>query len=576
MLNVPETVKALFKADGVRKNFRVQFPNGELPDITNDNIVQESVKFTESLCTQDVLKFGLTEASVIEFETVGVANMYGMTIECGIEIDLSSLSASEIAEIAAGSWDGIYVSESDSDIGFPFFRVPYGVFRVESCPRDHQAMTHRRVQAYTYSPSDLNENPFEIKKQETINLYTSYNPNVYKLMLETVGYTLPRVMTDEGFTSEDVTMEWAYPSGSQRPELTFTVEVKDAQGATYTVACAFTYQIGYTQTNPKRIDMADLYSADLHGVIYDTVLLDIANALRDDPVGIDLEQSGFDTWRNLARATLTDNDSFGEPFDYLYPGILYYTEYDSGSISGKTQYQKTDIRQTTPVLYPYVNEFSGQIRTYAGTKTVDYIFGTFVAPRSISIFITGDDVFRRIYQKSFESGEAATFKHFIPTNAIPDLALEIEPARTGDMLVDRAVNTGASYSGKISAKDVIAGVLELMAEFGKISRKGTFELVRLSNASPEAIHPGNYQEFWWDEFDVLPIGTARYTYTDDERNEILVDYEFGEGGSIYDLSDNEVLKVMAGANEQSVNAVIDDLFVPHLGPIAFTPVDMTM
>ena len=77
MLNIPDSVKAPYKQDGVRKNFRAHFPGGELPDITNDNIVQESVKFTESICSQDVFKFGLTEASVIEFETVGVANMYG-------------------------------------------------------------------------------------------------------------------------------------------------------------------------------------------------------------------------------------------------------------------------------------------------------------------------------------------------------------------------------------------------------------------------------------------------------------------------------------------------------------------
>ena len=38
MLNIPESVKALFRADSVHKNFRVQFPNGEFPDITNDNI----------------------------------------------------------------------------------------------------------------------------------------------------------------------------------------------------------------------------------------------------------------------------------------------------------------------------------------------------------------------------------------------------------------------------------------------------------------------------------------------------------------------------------------------------------
>ena len=59
MLNIPDSVKALYKQDGVRKNFRAHFPGGELPDITNDNIVMESVKFTESICSQDVFKFGL-------------------------------------------------------------------------------------------------------------------------------------------------------------------------------------------------------------------------------------------------------------------------------------------------------------------------------------------------------------------------------------------------------------------------------------------------------------------------------------------------------------------------------------
>ena len=156
MLNIPDSVKALFKQDGVRKNFRAHFPNGELSDLTNENVMQESVKFTESVCSQDVFKFGLTEASVIEFETVGGGNMYGMTIDCSCEIDCSSLSAADKAAIAAGTWDGTWDGENE------VFSVPYGTFRVESCPRDHQAMAHRKVTAYTEDMSEPNE--FEQKK----------------------------------------------------------------------------------------------------------------------------------------------------------------------------------------------------------------------------------------------------------------------------------------------------------------------------------------------------------------------------------------------------------------------------
>ena len=62
MLNLPESIKALFKRDSVLKNFRVHFPNGGFSDITNENIVEESVKFSESLCSQNIFRFGCAEA----------------------------------------------------------------------------------------------------------------------------------------------------------------------------------------------------------------------------------------------------------------------------------------------------------------------------------------------------------------------------------------------------------------------------------------------------------------------------------------------------------------------------------
>ena len=327
MLNIPDSVKALFKRDGVRKNFRVHFPNGEFPDITNENVVQESVVFTESLCSQDVLKFGTTESSVIEFETVGIGNMYGMKIECGIEISLSSLSAADRSAIAAGTWDGTYFDNatgknifdvSQAEVGknitgqtasryarvfvpcnpsttytlsvnnnifsngyqayaetatvtnpnsytgmatpqtittkattnylvFQFgissraitmqdlvdakiqlelgssvtdyepygysdawFRVPYGTFRVESCPRDHQAMTHRKVQAYGYTVARISLNsPFELAKlrYETNGIKT-YTPDLRKLVYAGIGWYNQSALDD--YTNTDIT-PWGFP-----------------------------------------------------------------------------------------------------------------------------------------------------------------------------------------------------------------------------------------------------------------------------------------------------------------------------------------------------------------------------
>ena len=124
MLTVPATIQTLFKTDSVRKNFRVHFPNGENADLTNSDIISGSVRFTESVCSKDVLQFGLAEASRIEFECFNVQNIYGMTIECGIEVDTSSLSAAQISAIQGNPGDGTLVLVGDSDIGYGFYRVP--------------------------------------------------------------------------------------------------------------------------------------------------------------------------------------------------------------------------------------------------------------------------------------------------------------------------------------------------------------------------------------------------------------------------------------------------------------------
>ena len=190
MLNIPASVKTLFKTDGTRKNFRVHFPNSEFPDITNENIDRESVRFTESMCSQATFRFGLSEASVIEFETVGIGNMYGCIIECAYEIDTSSLSAADLTAIQNDPGDGTLVLAASSDIGFGFYRVPLGVFRVERCPRDHQSMTHRQVTAYGYpNTSSVGLSPAQMQIVSQISKYQPLLPaDVFPFVASQLGY----------------------------------------------------------------------------------------------------------------------------------------------------------------------------------------------------------------------------------------------------------------------------------------------------------------------------------------------------------------------------------------------------
>ena len=50
MLNVDYRIKELVAKFGVRRNFRVIFPNGERADISGNSIVADSVELSASIC----------------------------------------------------------------------------------------------------------------------------------------------------------------------------------------------------------------------------------------------------------------------------------------------------------------------------------------------------------------------------------------------------------------------------------------------------------------------------------------------------------------------------------------------
>lgn len=169
MLNIPDPIKELFKRDNVLKNLRVTFPNGEHDDITNDQIIKESMNFTESLASGSPVVFGLCEASVISFECVGVENINGMQIFVYIEIDISSLTAAQKAQ-----W-----GQTSSDVPFTFYPVPLGLFVVDECAREAN-MNIRQVTAYSPYFYDIDDvtafskmNPYDQKKAVFANWGTN-------------------------------------------------------------------------------------------------------------------------------------------------------------------------------------------------------------------------------------------------------------------------------------------------------------------------------------------------------------------------------------------------------------------
>lgn len=547
MLNIPASIKALFGTDGVHKNFRVHFPNNELPDIVNDSIVYESMKFTESVCSQDPFKFGLAESSVIEFETVGISNMMGMVIECGIEIDTSSLSAAQITTIESNPGDGVLVKQADSDIGIGFYRVPLGIFRVESCPRNHQAMTHRKVTAYSLGrESEYQPNPFEERKLATLLPGGSvYEPDAKSIFALTFGWNDPQFMTGIGYTSSDVT-----PASS--PTLMGRyMDFKKADGTVVTMNLDY-----YYNRVPRVLDTATvsakkgMYAVDTHGIDYDTYLWDFVDFFESE--GIDATKSGYETLYDAAydlarpvyapcvvyRYFLNNNqyelDSVPIPTsnDAIYPYRPGVQETSSGTLQGEGVYVSIQIPYTSFKIFSVINSQQHASRTY-----------TISTPATV-------------YRLTDSS----------PTTYLDSMPLQIfSSGKDKRSMGGRSWNCN-SFDGNLDLLSFAKGFLELEAKFAKRDRDGGLTVIGLDNSSPVSVTPGETEDLWWDEYDVDSIGTVLYGSP----------YEIGSGGSVYDMTDNGALKLLPGENLSQIRAILLSSFTPNITNIGFTPVEMTM
>ena len=188
MLNIPSAIVDLLKSDSVHKNFRVHFPNGEHADLTNSDIVQESVTLNESICSGSQLKLGVCETPSLEFETIGVGKIKGCLIECYMEVECSSTVT-----------DAVY----RSDIDMWVYPIPYGVFVVDSCKKQAD-MTHRKIVAYNkagYTQWRFNELTTQI-----FNLGMYWYTNGLKVSLEGM---LKLIMPNMGVNFQELSVHLA-------------------------------------------------------------------------------------------------------------------------------------------------------------------------------------------------------------------------------------------------------------------------------------------------------------------------------------------------------------------------------
>jgi hypothetical protein len=127
------------------------------------------------------------------------------------------------------------------------------------------------------------------------------------------------------------------------------------------------------------------------------------------------------------------------------------------------------------------------------------------------------------------------------------------------------------YSNSFSFHDLLTGFLELQGRFGRVKRDGSIELYTLTHTIAETITQSDVKDLWWDESDVLPVGTVsvRFKTEKEESNAVIA---IGKGPSTYDMTKNYILTKW----ETTVSAVSTSLkgrFKQNVTVLTWTPTD---
>ena len=537
MLTIPAKIQDLYKVGNAWKNFRAIFVDGSSAPIRNGDIVRESLKFTESVCSDNVFRFGGCERSMIEFESVGVDNILGKLLDCYIEIDTTSLSAAELSAIAADPGDGTLVMAADSDIGCGYYRIPLGRFRVAKCPRDHRATTHRQITAY--SPKYWRLSPIEEAKLMWYTGKKTKTIDPERFLLANVGYWAPGFMESQGWSKTQV-RSWSDFSAAQT--ISFTANIEGLSGYTRKLRATGTYKtldvLSYTmgfQTG----DMAGIHLGDIDAA----GMVEWLNGWLDDVDWISTDAS----WGPIQIRGAGDFIRYGlGSAEHAVPFVEYYDpvpyKLQAAVLTGDAEVWDTANVVPDAGGAPIPNNKS------AGAWTVS-------VPVSVTLeLLDANDNVIDDFTAAVGNDTPAIYKW---TDSDPDTAATISltpPVTDTVAWTDTSGNiyTWRSWLG-VEADTVIRGWMEINGSLLSPGR-GLPKILQLSQASPAALTDGDVSNFWWDEYTIEQIGSVTYLFGKDHDQ--MGQMAVGSGGSLYDMTDNGLLDLAPGATAGAIQAML--------------------
>ena len=467
-----------------RVQVTVSFPFDNIPDITNEQIVYESLSFNESVCSSDVFRFGNAEASTVSFETVGVGNILGKVIDVKLTYE--------------------YILPEDPT-NVRTFDLPYGRFTVTSCPRNHENMAHRQVQA-TSRTSDTNDEIMPQVEQDKLNqMYTSnadYEPNLWYLMDSVYGLS-------HEYTSTTTDREGSYTTTTNTVSYYFAVH-SDTVPIYYVLEVEATIKEPYI--NDGLYDVIGTFDST-----YDDIITEILTTYAEEIVVSDSNKKEEKLARELGYLQIFDRqtDAYVEK-RAVYPKVTRMEHI----------YPYINVAMRSGFRFPYTLK-AKLYRRVNTTNTLIKDYGTLIPYPAI------------------------TFTRYTITNYPMNLTLSINHTLETTHYLYGDIY---SFANAYTMSDILTGWAELNAGFRRTDRDGTTSLVQLDKSSAYPLTASDVEgSAWWDEYDIADIGSIKYCWTDG-KGDHEGEYVWNPDGSVYDMTDNGLFKNIK-LRIKTVNAV---------------------
>lgn len=516
MLNIPATIKTLLKSDSVFKNFRVHFPNGERADITNDNIITESVELEESICSQKTLTFDKCETPAIEFETIGVENIKGAIIECYLEIECPSTVSGAVQR-----------SDLNNKWVYP---ISYGTFVVNKCKKQSD-MTHRKIEAYNYSTYLGGVNPIERAKKEYLSsIRQDYNVIPYHFLV-TNKYIEPDEYTQYSYiTNTGNVLGGSLSIKSRTGSGTGSIRLPNLVGV---------YHIIYDGKQNYKY----LWEIQDNKIEYDSIIDTITDKIN--------EWLGNDWYIDESFVTLSD---FLKQFS---PGIK------NGSSLNTLWGEGTIFYYDTYNKYPnneYIYQISPRYNGFAPSLIFIPTAGT------LSVQKNGGSVER--YNFTILSDYSQSLK-------LIDVSDKILMANDTYPVIS-SISNFQNVSQLIGDYFELQGKSARVNRQGKIDAIS----VENSLANPvEVLTPTDYDSLWYDDDMTKPFGRIMCSYKNTDGNDAylnrdLVD-DFNEKDyKKYSITNNSLIKANQFTTAQ-INAIFD-MMEENINDISYMPLTLSM